>query len=236
MSFNISSCSYINEVDIVTESECRIIVVDVIINEIEPVISSMIQEISNTSWITDMDAYDQKAYEAKAKPTVDKIVNKVLNKSEDCVDSDSGEYIISCSAQYVLEEKYDHTRIVLAELFGKRVSGNSGFDFHSESDVKLLLFGEAKFSSSGNPYTNALNQIVEFIEDKKDDQDLSDLRHFASTEAMESYMQKNKGYIAAFSLNAINSEEIYEKVVELDSFKELTRYKELYVLGIKIDA
>ncbi|TCK59929.1 hypothetical protein [Seleniivibrio woodruffii] len=210
---------------------------EVTISDITPVIGQIITDMLDTSWINKMDIIDRKAYEAKAIPTIDKIVNNIFKKINNEVTEDAGEYLISFVAQYSLESECEHKRIVLAEVFGKRVSGNSGFDFHTECSQNVLSFGEAKYSSNNNPYDNAINQINTFIKDKKDDQDLSDLRHFVSKESLKNYTDNGKkAYIAAFSLNAVNKISIFKKVLDHKDFKKLLKYHHVYVFGIVTNA
>ena len=139
------------------------------------------------------------------------------------------------TAQDVLENSFSHRKVPLAELFKEKVSGNPGFDFHTESNSCMIAFGEAKYSGSENTYTKALTQIVDFISLAKDDMELTDLQRFVSTKAVENALNGNKAYIAAFSINAKRPETVFNNVLKSDLLTQLVLYPELYLIGVEVN-
>ena len=77
-----------------------------------------------------------------------------------------------------LINQLNYLDIPLAELLGKKKSGNPGFDFHSANlATDTVIFGEAKYVAATSAYSTALPQIEGFIRDKKDIEDLPDLKN-----------------------------------------------------------
>lgn len=59
------------------------------------------------------------------------------------------EHMVSMNAQRTLKAKLGHTPITLSEIWGKKKSGNPGFDFHTYDEKNdLVTFGEAKYNSN----------------------------------------------------------------------------------------
>ncbi len=194
----------------------------------------MIDSIRDTSWITKLNVIGERAYSARSEPTINKIVNDVLSNVGDTVSSDLGEYLISDSAQVVLCNEYNHTKLPLAELWKEKLTGNPGFDFHTESPTQYIIFGEAKYSSIDNPHTTAVSQIIEFISAKKDEMDLVHLQNFASKNAVDNCNNLYKGFAAAFSINGIRYDQIFSTVLKSDLLDELLSYPEVYLIGIEL--
>ncbi|MDH3327398.1 MAG: hypothetical protein OEM38_11875, partial [Gammaproteobacteria bacterium] len=138
------------------------------IKDIERRASEMIEIISNTCWIDELNAVAKATFKARAQRTIIKLVEQIASRVENEITAEFGEFMISESAQSTLDTQFAHTKIPLAELLKEKITGNPGFDFHTESKTKIICFGEAKFSGSINPHPSALNQIVEFIELEKD--------------------------------------------------------------------
>ncbi|MEB3778429.1 hypothetical protein GOU96_17735, partial [Vibrio sp. R-1] len=172
------------------------------IDNIKDRASEMISTIQDTCWLQELNPVAQLSYEARAERTIDKLVNKILTKVEDEITEEFGEFMISASAQDVLVSEFNHIKVPLAELIKEKISGNPGFDFHTETNQNLIAFGEAKFSGNINPYRNALEQIRSFIDLKKHDAELIDLQNFVSKEAISNHFDKKNAYIAAFSINS----------------------------------
>lgn len=213
---------------------CQVYIIHVKIIDINGRAKEIIDVISEKSWIKKLGAVNQIAYSARAEKTITKIVDDILGKVDNKVTEDFGEYLVSDSAGSALVQEYGHTKIALAELWKEQKSGNPGFDFHTESQSQLIVYGEAKFNTSNSPYTVALNQIVSFVDDKKDDMELSDLQNLVSVEAVDNAANKKRGYIAAFSLNAKNHTAIFNKALKTEAAKKLYSHSELYLIGIEI--
>jgi hypothetical protein len=215
-----------------TLSPCKVYCIHAQVTDIQKCAEEMTKSFLDTSWIAALDIVPQNAFQASSAKTIHKLVHNVLNKVVDEVTEDFGEYLISHSALHILEQK-SHKKFPLAELFKEKTSNNHGFDFHTESDCKHIMFGEAKFSSDKNPYTLALTQIVEFIKAGKDQYDLIFLQYFKdSKEAVDKVSQGKKGYVAAFSLNAQNPALIMANAKQAAIDNKLCEYEKIYLIGL----
>jgi fructose-specific component phosphotransferase system IIB-like protein len=214
----------------------RIFSAFVIIKDIPGRAEEMIRTMTDTSWINQLDIVSQKAFQSTTNRTIEKLVKSFLDVANDQITTDFGEYMVSDSAQHVLKDQFNHSKLPLAELLKEKVTGNPGFDFHTETETKLIAYGEAKYSGSSSPYAKALKQINEFIGDKKDDAELIILSKLVSSEATGNAVEGNKAYVAAFSINAAKPEDIMGNVLGSEHIKTLLSFPEVYVIGIKVDA
>ncbi|SHN70041.1 hypothetical protein [Desulfovibrio litoralis] len=194
----------------------------------------MIDAISNTSWLNPLEIVSKRTFAATAQPTINKLVSDILGKVENTVTEEFGEYMVSNSALKALEKSWGHKPLPLAELLKEKILGNPGFDFHTESHTGYISFGEAKYSSSVNPYSNALTQIIEFIDNKKDEMEFGIVKNFVSSKAMNNALDGAKGYIAAFSINAVSPNTIMQNAVSSKHTKQLTCHKEIYLIGVEV--
>jgi len=216
-------------------TNCNVYSIHAEVNDIEARAIEMIDMIADTSWISRLDIIPRTSYEARAKTTIDKLINGILTQVTTTVNTEFGEFLISVTAQDSLELQYNHTKVPLAELFKEKKTGNPGFDFHTESDTQLIVFGEAKYSGVTNPHTNALTQISRFISLEKDKMELQDLQNFVSKESVENILVDKKAFVAAFSINSENPQAIIENALKSEHINPLLNYHELYIIGITIN-
>lgn len=196
--------------------------------------TTIIENISDSSWINNLDAVEKASYTARAKKTIAKLVNEILNGTVSVVTAELGEYLVSESAREALRSSYDHKIIPLAELWKEKVSGNPGFDFHTETPTNFIAFGEAKYRSKINPHTIAIEQIVGFINDGKDIMELVDLKNFASAKATSNALDMKKAFVAAFSINGVSYKEIFDTAINSKAIDPLLIYPEIFIIGIEI--
>lgn len=215
-------------------STCEINCIHVKITDFLAVVNDFKNDICDTGWIGKLDALSQKTFNATAKRTIETLVKDIIDNVKSTVNTDIGEYIVSYCAQYALEAHYTHTKIPLAELLKEKVAGNPAFDFHTISSKKIMVFGEAKFSMKKTPRAKALNQIKEFIELEKDYGELNSFRAFLDDEIEKNTIAGNRGFAAAFSLNAKNVDEIFKKALESKVISELIKHTELFLIAIEI--
>ncbi|MBS2098860.1 hypothetical protein [Carboxylicivirga linearis] len=204
------------------------------IDDIEERAKELIKTISDKSWISGLDIIEQISYEARAEKTITKLVTEIFEKVDNVVTEEFGEYLVSESARDSLCDNFKHIKLPLAEIWKEKKTGNPGFDFHTESESKLLSFGEAKYSSSSNPHTDAINQIVGFIAKNKDKMELTDLKHFCSKEAVGNAIKGHKAYVAAFSVNGQQYDRIFDTALNSKGFEELLGFPELYIIGVEV--
>ncbi|MDE6242088.1 MAG: hypothetical protein K2M08_06695 [Anaeroplasmataceae bacterium] len=132
-------------------------------------LSKIIQVLMDKSWLKNFDEeYEKSAFTFRADKTIKDIKDKFDKCENDNVTSDAGEYVVSELARETLVNQLKYLDIPLAELLGKKTSGNPGFDFHSANEITdTIIFGEAKYDSSKSAYSAALSQIKDFIMEKK---------------------------------------------------------------------
>lgn len=227
----------ISSLGIITEAKLHLFHIK--INEHSTMIKEFIQHLADTSWIDKMGATDREAYEANAIKSIQKIVNDILtpelNVSPDkaVVISQSGQYIVSYAAQKGLNNKLDHKILPLAEIFKDRILGNSGFDFHTETPTAVIVFGESKYTSKSTPVNTALEQVQEFIKEKKDAGEWIHLKNIISDEAKAIYKEK-KSYAVAFTLNCKDIDAKLKSFLSKDILEPFKNHDELFFIGIEL--
>lgn len=217
-----------------TGSSCEVYLIHVQIEDVDEKAKEMIKTITDTSWLNGMNAFERIGFKACSQRTIDKFVNEILSNVDGRVETDFGEIMISDTAQCVLCNDINHSRLPLADLIKERVSGNGGFDFHTESHNNRIVFGEAKYSGSITRYSHALTQINDFIKDEKDNAELITIAHFVSEDALQSAGEGFKGYTAAFSLHCSNASTIFNNAIDSEDFKSLLNNKEIYLIGVEV--
>lgn len=198
--------------------------------------TEMIKAISNTSWLNALAPVEKASFNARSKRTIVKLVELIKQCATDGVTADFGEYMISDSAQTMLENQLGHHKVPLAELLKEKIRGNPGFDFHTESNSQHITFGEAKFSASTNPHADAINQIVDFIKLEKDNAELTIIKNFVSEESVNKSLKGAKAYVAAFSINSKNPASIISNALKSKNIDALLSFPEVFVIGIQVDA
>lgn len=221
-------------IDTKTKNTCSVHLIHVQIDDIDKRANEMVHTVLDTSWLNKMDSVERIAFEACSERTIQKFVNEILNNVHGTVDTDFGEIMISDTAQCVLKSNRNHDVFPLADIIKERVSGNGGFDFHSESPSNIANYGEAKYSGCSTRYSDALKQINEFINDRKDIAELITLRSFFSDDACSNVKKNIKGYTAAFSIHANKPKTIFQNAMTSSEFKCLLAYKEVYLIGVEV--
>ncbi|WP_332452550.1 hypothetical protein [Chryseobacterium aquaticum] len=213
---------------------CDINCIHVQITDLQAVIDNLHDSVADTSWINQLDSLSQVIFKATSQRTIEKFVTEIIAGVQSNVNQDIGEYIISYAGQNVLETSYSHKKIPLAELLKEKVSGNPGFDFHTLSTKRFMVFGEAKFSMNDTPRAIALNQIVEFITLEKELAELNSFRAFLDAEIETNILAGMRGFAAAFSFNADSIDTIFKNALDSDVIVELSKYHELYLIAVEI--
>lgn len=235
MSYEIQCLNIINNAQYGLRANCCVYVIHVKINDTEQRIKNIIDTINDTSWYKTVADEDIKEGFISARDrTVKKLMEDIFNNVTLPVSVETGEYIISTTAQDTLVNKLEHKHIPLAELWKEKKSGNPGFDFHTISSSDLIVFGEAKFSKHKNPYGKGIEQVARFIEEKKDKYDKTFLLHFASKPSLDNFGSGNRAFCVAFSLNTCRSKTILSNAVKHIKKFNLDSFPELFVIGVEI--
>ena len=162
--------------------------------DVSATLADILRVLMDLSWLSKFDQdYEKKAFALRAQKTIDDIKNKFDQCIDDSITKDAGEYVVSELARETLIAKLDYLDIPLAELVGKKRSGNPGFDFHSQNKITdTVIFGEAKYVTKTTAYSSALPQIVEFIREWKDIEDLPELKPFCTSLALQKLLAEQK--------------------------------------------
>ncbi len=213
---------------------CKLYYIRVKVNNIKQKAQDIMVTILDKSWLKGLDnAIDYRSFLARSEETII-ILTEILKEVGNEIGAEFGEYLVSSVAQSTLEDIYQHTKFPLAEIWKEKAKGNPGFDFHTISEKDILFYGEAKFNSTQNAYSRAINQTCKFINQKKDEMELTDLQKLNSR-INEKHLSKDaKGYIAAFSIHN-NFENIFQTIQNNENVKKyLLKYPELFFIGIEV--
>lgn len=206
------------------------------IKDVEGRAKKMFDTISNTSWLNELKPVEKATFKARSQRSITKMCNLIINRAENEVTKEFGEFMISESAQTILQDNLGHIKVPLAELLKEKISGNPGFDFHTESSSKLISFGEAKYSAKIDPHQKAITQIVDFIKLEKDTAELAIIQNFVSKDAIDKSLTGQKAYVVAFSINSKDPKLIISKALSSNAIESLLTFPELFVIGVQVDA
>lgn len=214
---------------------CEVHSVHVIISDVPDIIKKVFENISDTSWIENLEnVAAKKSFAIAAKRTISRLALKVFNGDDDALTEHTGEYVVSVTALNALRQEYNHKTLPLSELWKEQVAGNPSFDFHSVCPKSMLLFGESKYSGKRNPHGVALTQIKEFIEQEKDITDLVGIERFVGVHPIKRFEDGFKMYAAAFSVNAKNASQIMKNAAKSEKAKPLFCHNGLFLIGIEL--
>lgn len=204
--------------------------------DVAATLADILRVLMDLSWLSKFDQdYEKKAFALRAQKTIDDIKNKFDQCIDDSITKDAGEYVVSELARETLIAKLDYLDIPLAELVGKKRSGNPGFDFHSQNKITdTVIFGEAKYVTKTTAYSSALPQIVKFIKDGKDIEDLPELKPFCTPSALQKAAGGTKGFSAAFSAKNTGTDKIIESIVKRTDFQHLLQYEEIILVAVDL--
>lgn len=203
--------------------------------DLQETLMDIICKLSDLSWISRFDEeYIREGFRARALPTISDITKKLTASSSDKVSSDAGEYVVSELSRAAIVNQLKYLCVPLAELYSKQVSGNPGFDFHTQNDCETLIFGEAKYLSNQNAYSTGLRQVVQFIEEEKDVKDILDLRDFFNQAVLTKVTQGTKGFAIGFSAKTTPSSALINNITQNQYYKVLLTYEEIVLVAVNI--
>lgn len=199
-------------------------------------LSEILSALMNLSWLSKFDEdFEIAAFTSRANKTIDDIKEKFSKCTEDKISKDAGEYVVSELAREAIVNELHYLDIPLAELLGKKKSGNPGFDFHSQNiDTDTIIFGESKYVATTTAYSSALPQMVDFIKKCKDIEDLPELKPFCSVAALHRAYNGNKGFAAAFSAKRTSSDNIINSIVSRSDFQSLLSFEEVLLVAVNL--
>lgn len=203
--------------------------------DISQTLEEILKSLYDLSWLSKFDEVDSVAFSLRAEKTINDIKGKFDECAEDNVTSSAGEYIVSELSKEAIVSELNYLDIPIGELLGKKKSGNHGFDFHSENtEEHTIIFGEAKYQSNSSAHGIAVNQIKDFIDVKKDIEDLPELKPFVSNESRIRAINGKKGFAAAFSSKSTASSRLIKLIADYDSFKFLCNFEEVILVAVNL--
>lgn len=192
-------------------------------------------ELANFSWLSSFDkSAVRKSMENNAKKTCDSLKAKFFDENQDPIIDEAGEYLVSVYSKRGVVEHLEHNDVPLAELLGRKKTGNPGFDFFTEeSEKRLITCGEAKYVHGKNAYTSSLKQINDFISGEKHISDIVILNGLVSDESLDNLANGRFGVCAAFSSTNISTHDLVNHICDSKHFKKLLEYD--YVILAAVD-
>ncbi len=204
------------------------------VTNLSKAVETSLADIADDSWILKLPKLSQIGYKSRLEKSAKNITAKIKSKDVSKITKDSGELVIVQVARQCLCTKFNHKEIPLAELLHSKETGNASFDFHSESENSLIIFGEGKYRNTGNPYTIALTQIQNFFIKNKHQDDVVHLQNLVTDEASGNFVNANQAFAAVFSVNGKNVEKILDNAITSNAAKEVNSHSELYLIGVTI--
>ncbi len=174
----------------------------------------------------------------RVSPTLKTIERDFHNGEITAVDSDAGEKVVSELARQAVVFHLGYLDIPLSELFKEQKGQNPGFDFLSMNKQQVLLFGEAKYKSRDSAYNASINQIKNFVVEKKDSKDIANFIYFIPYKDIPqpyvNFEKGVKGYMAAFSANTKTDQDLIDNIKALDSFAFLQQFEEVICIAVNV--
>lgn len=208
------------------------------VSNTKPVVEAAIKRIADTFWVNDIDSEFTKAgFLMRAESTINELSDSLKSAIDNPITSSTGEYVVSITAHCIVESVCTYKALPFAEIIKEKKLGSPGFDYHNEKEGILLLFGEAKYTSAGNAYTTAFNQIADHVSKGKDVKEAVDLDHFVAEVAKSNFLAGKKGFTAAFSTKgkSFDSEALKTNIMKSKGFDKLLKHDELIVVAVDIN-
>lgn len=215
------------------------------ISDLEKIATELSAKVMDESWIFDLDTRAQRAYKNTAKETAKSLVKvfKTTITADNKIASAFGELMVSMGSSKSLEVVFKHRCIPLAEIWKPKLLGNEGFDFHTVCEKNMINFGEAKFSSSSNPYggksgetTGAGGQADGFVVNQKHLMDNIHLGQLAGEDAAANLDKDLFGIVLAFSINSSNPLQILKNALDnCATYENLKKATNIYIVGVSYE-
>lgn len=211
---------------------CRVSITD-----ITKLAAELTRTVVDTSWMSHLDKGARRAYEKTVAETADLLV-EIFSAVDPAsgVAADFGELMVSMGSARALKMVFSHSEVPLSELWKPQVKQNEGFDFHTICPGSFVNFGEAKYSSTGNPHGLALEQISDFLTAEKHYRDRTHLVNIVPASAINKLDDNEFGVIAAFSLNSKNQELVINNAVKAaEKLAAKHQISQIFLVGVSYE-
>lgn len=205
------------------------------IKDLNKTILQIIETLNDMSWINKFDEkYKKESFLSRAVPTAEKLSLQLKNNIDDEITKETGEYVVSEISRQSIVNEFNYLSIPLAELLGRKVTGNPGFDFFTVNDNSTIIFGEAKYLSSQNAYGKGFSQVAKFIDIKKDISDLKLIEDFCSIESLNKVTSGGKGFAIGFSAKQDSTDSLLKNIKANQDFLKILKYEEILIVAVNI--
>lgn len=233
---NVIECKQIDLSKYKIISDKKVMFIRIDPEDLSKTIKDILTELSDFSWLSKFDKdYMKESMQHNADLTCQALNDSFYDSNNNPVIDEAGEYIVSVLSKRGIVEKLDHNDIPLAELLGRRKTGNSGFDFFTEeSSLKLISCGEAKYVKGTNAYNKSLSQINKFVSEKKHISDIVILQSLAMDESLDNLSKNKFGICAAFSSTDIDSDILITNICKNSEFVKALDYEFILLVAVNI--
>jgi len=216
--------------------QSHILVCHVNVSDVEQMATYLAADVLDTSWIMSLDLRSQRAYRQTVTETANRLASLFRQAAdEDNVCGEFGEMMVSMGASKALEVVFSHTALPISELWKAQISGNEGFDFHTICPARVIHFGEAKYSSNSNPYSDAIEQADRFLQEEKHLRDTPHLNILAP-DGMAELDRDIWGVVIAFSLDAQRPLNVLRNaVIRAEEFTRINNSYAVVIVGVSHD-
>lgn len=204
--------------------------------DVSVTLSDILKTLMDLSWLKRFDEdFMAQSFQQRAQKTIDHIKKNFDRCDQGILTKDAGEYVVSELSREAIVSNLGYLDIPLAEILGKKVSGNPGFDFHSQNcTTNTVIFGEAKYVSAHSAHLSAIKQVKKFIDDKKDIADIADLFLFCNSQSLRRANNGLKGFAAAFSAKRTSSDQLINAIQGRAEYAELLKYEEIILVAVNL--
>lgn len=216
--------------------QSHIFICHVNVSDVDKLATHLAADVLDTAWIMGLDPRSQRAYRQTVTDTATRLASVFRQAAgENRVGGEFGELMVSMGASKALEFVFEHTALPISELWKAQISGNEGFDFHTICPARVIHFGEAKYSSNSNPYSDAAEQADRFLQEEKHLRDTPHLNILAPA-GMAELDRDIWGVVIAFSLDAERPLIVLRHAVErAQEFSQINNSHAVVVVGVSHD-
>ncbi|WP_027330668.1 hypothetical protein [Marinimicrobium agarilyticum] len=238
-------CSYF-QLNVPASTLEKISLCHVHVSNLSKLANELAKSVMDKSWIMELDEGVALAYQQTVEETAEaltEIFSSDTHVNNEGISGEFGEIMVSMGASRALEFVFSHLSLPIAELWKPKLKGNEGFDFHTICPENLINFGEAKYSSTKNPYggntgdtDGAAGQTDGFIKAEKHLRDYVHLMHLAEGKPSDNLKKKNFGAILSFSMNAKKPLSVYSNAINaILELPHLLTAERIYLVGVSHD-
>lgn len=204
--------------------------------DLSSALQDVLDELANFSWLNKFDKNSlRSSMKVNARKTCEALKEKFFDDKHDPVLDEAGEYIVSVYSKRGVVECLGHNDVPLAELLGRKKTGNPGFDFFTEEpDMQLVTCGEAKYLHGKNAYTSSLGQINRFVLDDKHKSDVVILNGLVADNSLDKLVEDQFGVCAAFSSTQISTKDLVAHICANADFQKCIGYKYIILVAVNI--